>query len=50
MSKSDFSQNLLASGYKPKTAADKIPILARSAVSDRAKEALNTVWDDYLYL
>ena len=43
MSKSDFSQNLLASSGKPQTAADKIPIIARAAVSDRAKETLNLV-------
>lgn len=44
MSKTDFSQNLLASGTKPQMAADKIPIIARSAVSDRAKETLNLVF------
>ena len=43
MSKSDFSQNLLASSGKPQTAAEKIPIIARGAVSDRAKETLNLV-------
>ena len=43
MSKSDFSQSLLANSAKPQTAADKIPIIARGAVSDRAKEALNLV-------
>ncbi|KAF6223570.1 hypothetical protein HO133_000413 [Letharia lupina] len=43
MSKSDFSQNLLASSRKPQTAAEKIPIIARGAVSDRAKETLNLV-------
>ena len=43
MSKSDFSQNLLASSVKPQTAADKIPVIARGAVSDRAKETLNLV-------
>lgn len=43
MSKSDFSQNLLASSTKPQSAVDKIPIIARGAVSDRAKEALNIV-------
>lgn len=44
MSKSDFSQNLLASSGKPQTAADKIPIIARGAVSDRAKETINLVF------
>ena len=43
MSKSDFSQNLLASSGKPQTAADKIPIIARGAVSERAIKALNLV-------
>jgi hypothetical protein len=43
MSKSDFSQSLLADSAKPQTAADRIPIIARGAVSDRAKEALNLV-------
>lgn len=48
MSKSDFSQNLLASSSssssnKPQTAADKIPVIARFAVSERAKETLNLV-------
>ena len=43
MSKSDFSQSLLASSGKPQTAVDKIPIIARGAVSDRAKETLNLV-------
>ncbi|KAL9630515.1 MAG: hypothetical protein Q9164_006374 [Protoblastenia rupestris] len=45
MSKTEFSQNLLVSSTKAQTAADKIPILARSAVSNRAKEALNLVED-----
>ena len=43
MSKSDFSQNLLASSGKPQTAAEKIPIIARGAVSERAIKALNLV-------
>lgn len=43
MSKSDFSQNLLASSSKPQSAADKIPIIARHAVSERAKQTLNLV-------
>ena len=43
MSKSDFSQNLLASSGKPQTAAEKIPIIARGAVSERAVKALNLV-------
>lgn len=43
MSKSDFGQNLLASSKTPQTAVDKIPIIARHAVSDRAKETLNLV-------
>ena len=43
MSKSKFSQNLLASSSKPQSAADKIPIIAQSAVSDRAKQTLNLV-------
>jgi len=50
MSKSDFSRNLLASSSKPQTAADKIPIIARGAVSDRAKEALNLVQIPYIRL
>ena len=43
MSKDGYMQNLLADGKKPQSAADKIPILARGAVSDRAKETLNLV-------
>ncbi|KAI4200860.1 MAG: hypothetical protein LQ350_003662 [Teloschistes chrysophthalmus] len=43
MSKNDFSQNLLASSSKPQTAAEKIPIIARFGVSERAKETLNLV-------
>ena len=43
MSKSDFSQSLLASSGKPQSAAERIPILARGAVSDRAKETLDLV-------
>lgn len=43
MSKSDFSQNLLAGSGKPQTAAEKIPIIARGAVSERAVKALNLV-------
>ncbi|MCJ1457231.1 hypothetical protein MMC28_007598 [Mycoblastus sanguinarius] len=43
MSKSDFSQNLLASSGKPQSAAEKIPIIARGAVGERAKETLNLV-------
>ncbi|KAL9038453.1 MAG: hypothetical protein Q9180_003128 [Flavoplaca navasiana] len=43
MSKSDFSQSLLASSSKPQTAADQIPIIARFAVSDRARQTLNLV-------
>lgn len=43
MSKDGYMQNLLADGKKPQTAAEKIPILARGAVSDRAKETLNLV-------
>ncbi|KAL2038440.1 hypothetical protein N7G274_008779 [Stereocaulon virgatum] len=43
MSKSEFSQSLLANSARPQTAADKIPIIARGAVSDRAKEVLNQV-------
>ncbi|KAA6411801.1 MAG: Acyl- dehydrogenase [Lasallia pustulata] len=43
MSKSDFSQNLLASSSKPQSAADKIPIIARHAVSERAKQTLNLI-------
>ena len=41
--KDDFSQNLLASTLTPQSAAEKIPIIARGAVSDRAKETLNLV-------
>ncbi|MCJ1269640.1 hypothetical protein MMC22_009532 [Lobaria immixta] len=43
MSKSNFSQNLLASSRKPQSAYEKIPIIARHAVSDRAREILNLV-------
>ncbi|KAI4132908.1 MAG: hypothetical protein LQ347_002383 [Umbilicaria vellea] len=43
MSKSDFSQNLLASSSRPQNAAEKIPIIARHAVSERAKQTLNLV-------
>lgn len=43
MSKSDFSQSLLISSGKDQTAAEKIPIIARGAVSDRAKQTLNLV-------
>ena len=41
MSKGDYMQSLLADGKKPQTAAEKIPTIARGAVSDRAKETLN---------
>ena len=43
MSKSDFSQSLLASSSKPQTAAENIPIIARHAVSERARQTLNLV-------
>ncbi|MCJ1256669.1 hypothetical protein MMC24_004493 [Lignoscripta atroalba] len=43
MSKDAFSQNLLASSSKPQTASENIPIIARFAVSDRAKRTLNLV-------
>lgn len=43
MSKDGYMQNLLADGKKPQTATEKIPILARGAVSDRAKQTLNLV-------
>ncbi|KAG8532160.1 uncharacterized protein KY384_003800 [Bacidia gigantensis] len=43
MSRTELSQNLLASSAKPQTAADKIPILARGAVGERASKALNLV-------
>ena len=43
MSEDGYMQHLLADGKKPQTAAEKIPILARGAVSDRAKETLNLV-------
>jgi len=42
-SKDNFSQNLLASTSGPQSAAEKIPILARGAVSDRAKQTLSLV-------
>lgn len=42
-SKESFSQNLLASTLKPQNASEKIPILARGAVSGRAQETLNLV-------
>ncbi|KAI4149505.1 MAG: hypothetical protein LQ341_001305 [Variospora aurantia] len=41
MSKND--ELVLASSGKPRTAADNIPIIARFAVSDRAKQTLNLV-------
>ena len=41
MSKGEYMQSLLADGKKPQTAAEKIPIIARGAVSDRAKETLD---------
>lgn len=41
MSKND--ELVLASSDKPQTAVDKIPIIARFAVSDRAKQTLNLV-------
>ena len=43
MSKPDFSQSLLASSGVDQTAAEKIPIIARGAVSQRAKAILNIV-------
>ena len=43
MSKSDFSQNLLANSKTSRTASEKIPIIARWAVSDRAKKTLDLV-------
>ncbi|MCJ1351093.1 MAG: hypothetical protein MMC33_001075 [Icmadophila ericetorum] len=44
MSKSDFSQNLLAAGgTQGKTASQRIPIIARHAVSERAKKTLDLV-------
>lgn len=43
MSKDGYMQNLLADGKKPQSASDKIPILARGAVSDRARETLDLV-------
>ena len=43
MSKNDFSLDLLANSSKPQSAADKIPIIARHAVSDRAEQTLNLV-------
>lgn len=47
MSKSDYNQSLLASSKKPLTAADKIPIIARGAVSERATDTLNVVRDAF---
>ena len=44
MSKNDYNQSLLAQSKKPQSAVDKIPIIARAAVSDRAKKTLNLVW------
>lgn len=41
MSKNDYMQSLLADGKTPQNAADKIPIIASGAVSDRARETLN---------
>lgn len=41
MSKND--ELVLASSGKPQNAVDKIPVIARFAVSDRAKQTLNLV-------
>ncbi|MCJ1339379.1 hypothetical protein MMC09_004668 [Bachmanniomyces sp. S44760] len=43
MSKDDFSQSLLTSSRKPQTATEKIPIIARHAVSERAQKTLDLV-------
>ena len=45
MSKEEFSRNLLAADLPSGRASDKIPILAKDVVSDRAKETLNLVQD-----
>lgn len=45
MSKEEFSRNLLAADVPSGRASDKIPILAKDAVSDRAKETLNLIQD-----
>ena len=43
MSKNEYSRNLLSAEKGFGKASDKIPILARDAVSDRAKKILNAV-------
>ncbi|KAI9877607.1 MAG: hypothetical protein M1830_003315 [Pleopsidium flavum] len=43
MSKDSFSQDLLSSSSQPQSASAKIPIIARHAVSDRAKQTLDLV-------
>ena len=43
MSKESFSQDLLANNSNPQSASAKIPIIARHAVSDRAKKTLDLV-------
>lgn len=39
----DFSEKLMVSSPTEKKASDKIPIIARPFVSDRAKETLDIV-------
>ncbi|MCJ1476924.1 hypothetical protein MMC13_005593 [Lambiella insularis] len=43
MSKTDFSQNLLSSSKRPQVASERIPVIARWAVSERAKKTLDLV-------
>ncbi|MCJ1388343.1 hypothetical protein MMC18_001189 [Xylographa bjoerkii] len=43
MSKTEYSQNLLVNSKRPQTASERIPIIARWAVSERAKKTLDLV-------
>lgn len=43
MSKDDYNQSLLAGTSRGKSAVDRIPILAKGAVSDRARRTLELV-------
>ncbi|MCJ1289992.1 hypothetical protein MMC34_001527 [Xylographa carneopallida] len=43
MSKSQYSQNLLANSKRPQTASERIPVIARWAVGERAKKTLDLV-------
>ena len=43
MSKQDVMQSMIADSKHQKRASDRIPIIARDAVSDRAKKTLDLV-------